>query len=155
MSNGTSGTRGPESVPGELAWSLGIVAGSCQSRLEEVLAGMPGGLRGFQVVSAVVHHAPENQQALGARLGIDRTVLTYLIDTLAEAGVVERIPDPADRRARKVIATDSGREHLARCQQLVAQTEQELLAVLGSDAGLFGTMISRLAGAAQNIPVGR
>ena len=155
MSKGTNGTPGPEPVPGELAWGLGIVAGGFQSRLEEVLADVPGGLRGFQVVSAVVHHAPENQQALGARLGIDRTVLTYLLDTLVAAGAVERIPDPTDRRARKVIATDGGREQLARCEQLVAETERDLLAVLGSDASLFGTMIGKLAGAVHSDPAGR
>jgi DNA-binding MarR family transcriptional regulator len=31
--------------------------------------------------------------------------MTYLLDTLVEAGVVERVPDPADRRARKIVAT--------------------------------------------------
>ncbi|MBD7996188.1 MarR family transcriptional regulator [Arthrobacter sp. Sa2CUA1] len=147
MSKGTDGTRLPDPVPGELARNLGIVAGGYQSRLEEVLSDIPGGLRGFQVISAVVHHAPENQQALGARLGIDRTVLTYLIDALAEAGAVERVPDPADRRARKVIATDGGRDLLSRSDQLVAETERELLAALGSDADLFRTLVNRLADA--------
>ena len=71
MSKTSNGTVSPETIPGDLAWSLATVAGCCQSRLEGVLADMPGGLRGFQVISAVVHHAPENQQALGARVGIE------------------------------------------------------------------------------------
>ncbi|WP_312182042.1 MarR family winged helix-turn-helix transcriptional regulator [Arthrobacter sp.] len=146
MSKGSTGTGSPEPVPGDLAWNLGTVAGCYQARLEDVLTGMPGGLRGFQVVSAVVHHAPENQQALGARVGIDRTVLTYLLDTLVAAGSVERIPDPADRRARKVIATDAGRETLTRCEQLVAETERELLAGLGDgEAAMFEALLRRLA----------
>ncbi|MBD8044763.1 MarR family transcriptional regulator [Arthrobacter sp. Sa2BUA2] len=155
MSKGSSGAAGPESFPGDLAWNLGVTAGCYQSRLEEVLADMPGGLRGFQVVSAVVHHAPENQQALGARVGIDRTVLTYLLDTLVAAGAVERIPDPTDRRARKVIATAAGRQTLARCEQLVAQTERELLAALDGESGVFQTLIGRLAAFVQGSSAGR
>ena len=152
-SSGTSGTFDPGSVPGDLAWNLAVTAGCYQSRLEEVLADMPGGLRGFQVVSAVVHHAPENQQALGARVGIDRTVLTYLLDTLVSAGAVERIPDPTDRRARKVIATAAGRHTLARCEQLVAQTERELLAGLDErESGQFQALIGRLAAFVQGSP---
>lgn len=65
------------------------------------------------MLSAVVHRDPPNQQALGVHLAIDRTVLTYLLDALVEAGVVERIPDPADRRARKIVTTERGRQILA------------------------------------------
>lgn len=144
MSKGSNGPDSSGQVPGELTWNLGTVAGCVQSRLETVLEDMPGGLRGFQVVSAVVHHAPENQQVLGARVGLDRTVLTYLLDTLAAAGVVERVPDLADRRARKVIATDAGRTFLARCEELVAETEATLLAGLGEEAARFQDLLSRL-----------
>jgi DNA-binding MarR family transcriptional regulator len=35
--------------------------------------------------------------------------MTYLLDSLAEAGLVERRPDPADRRARRIVATARGR----------------------------------------------
>ncbi|MFK0044612.1 MarR family transcriptional regulator [Streptomyces sp. NPDC090741] len=36
-------------------------------------------------------------------LGIDRTVMTYLIDDLVTAGLVERRLNPADRRQRKIV----------------------------------------------------
>ena len=35
--------------------------------------------------------------------------MTYLLDELRGAGLVERRPDPADRRARRVALTDDGR----------------------------------------------
>ena len=73
---------------------------------------MPSGIRGFQILSAVIHRDPPNQQALGAHLAIDRTVLTYLLDSLVEAGAVERVPAPSDRRARKIEATEHGRASL-------------------------------------------
>jgi DNA-binding MarR family transcriptional regulator len=117
-----------------------------QTRFEDAVDQMPAGIRGFQVLSAVVHKDPPNQQALGAHLAIDRTVLTYLLDTLVAAGVVERVPDPADRRARKIIATDGGRDILAACEERVAAAEADLLAGLEEeDAEAIRVLIGRLA----------
>lgn len=139
------GTTMP-AVPGDLGWHLGMVLRGYQTRFESAVAEMPAGIRGFQVLSAVVHKDPPNQQALGAHLAIDRTVLTYLLDTLVDAGVVERIPDPADRRARKIIATDRGRGMLATYEERVAAAEADLLAGLDKDdARNLGVLISQLA----------
>jgi MarR family transcriptional regulator, transcriptional regulator for hemolysin len=139
------GTTTP-AVPGDLGWHLGMVLRGYQTRFETAVDQMPAGIRGFQVLSAVVHKDPPNQQALGAHLAIDRTVLTYLLDTLVDAGVVERIPDPADRRARKIIATASGRRMLAAYEERVAAAEADLLAGLEeNDARNLGVLISQLA----------
>jgi MarR family transcriptional regulator for hemolysin len=133
-------------VPGDLGWHLGMVLRGYQTRFEAAVAEMPAGIRGFQVLSAVVHKDPPNQQALGAHLAIDRTVLTYLLDTLVDAGVVERIPDPADRRARKIIATESGRQMLVTYEERVAAAEAELLGGLEEDdARSLGVLVGRLA----------
>jgi MarR family transcriptional regulator, transcriptional regulator for hemolysin len=133
-------------VPGELGWHLAMVLRGYQARFEAAVAEMPGGVRGFQVLSAVVHKDPPNQQALGSHLAIDRTVLTYLLDTLVDAGVVERIPAPADRRARKIIATAGGRHMLATYEERVAAAETDLLAGLNEeDAQTLGILIGQLA----------
>ncbi|MER1995008.1 MAG: MarR family winged helix-turn-helix transcriptional regulator [Arthrobacter sp.] len=150
MTNGSTSADSPEVRPGSFGWDLGMVAGCYQSRMEAALEGTAGGLRGFLVLSTVVHCGPPNQQALGAHLGIDRTVLTYLIDELAEAGEVERIPDPADRRARKVVATAAGRARLESCEERIAAEEADLLSGLGQeDMSLLRTLLHRLAGQAH------
>jgi MarR family transcriptional regulator for hemolysin len=133
-------------VPGDLGWHLGMVLRGYQTRFEAAVAEMPAGIRGFQVLSAVVHKDPPNQQALGAHLAIDRTVLTYLLDTLVDAGVVERILDPADRRARKIIATSTGQQMLAAFELRVAAAEADLLdGMEENEARTLGALISRLA----------
>lgn len=133
-------------VPGDLGWNLGMVLRGYQVLLEDAVEGMPSGIRGYQVLSAVVHKDPPNQQALGVHLAIDRTVLTYLLDALVTAGVVERIPDPADRRARKVIATAVGRQTLSTYEKRVAIAEAELLAGMAEgEARTLGTLVTRLA----------
>lgn len=148
MSESTSAQEVPEGValPGELGWRLGMVLRGYQSRTDEALEGLPSGFRGFQVLSAVVHRDPPNQQALGSHLSIDRTVLTYLLDSMVEAGVIERVPDPTDRRARKIVATDQGREELAHYEARIASAEAAFLSGLTeSDTSQFANLISRLA----------
>lgn len=142
-------------VPGDLGWHLGMVLRGYQARFEDAVAEMPAGIRGFQVLSAVVHKDPPNQQALGAHLVIDRTVLTYLLDTLVDAGVVERIPDPADRRAKKIIATESGRHMLVDYEDRVAAAEADLLAGMTDDeARTLRALISQLARAVHRAQPG-
>ncbi|GAA5187282.1 hypothetical protein GCM10023322_35320 [Rugosimonospora acidiphila] len=96
--------------------------------VDEVLNGMPGGSRGYHLLTTVVHDGPPTQSALAERVAIDRTILTYLIDDLAEAGLVERRLDPNDRRARRVVATERGRSVLAEAQSRVSAVEDRLLA---------------------------
>ena len=148
MENSTRTIETPPSVspPGELGWHLGMVLRGYQSLFEDAVEGIPSGIRGFQVLSAVVHRDPPSQQALAAHLVIDRTVLTYLLDSLVDAGAVERIPAPTDRRARKIVTTDHGRALLAQYEEHVAAAEADLLSSLDdAAAGTLTSLISRLA----------
>jgi DNA-binding MarR family transcriptional regulator len=52
------------------------------------------------------------------------------VDALEEEGLVERRPDPEDRRVRIVVTTDAGRELLARAEGVVLGVEDEVLAGL-------------------------
>lgn len=50
----------------------------------------------------------------GARIAgellIPRPQMTYIVDTLVESGLVERLPDPSDRRIINIVLTDKGKE---------------------------------------------
>jgi DNA-binding MarR family transcriptional regulator len=56
--------------------------------------------------------------------------MTYLIDDLEAARLIERRPDPADRRARRVVATQLGTELLATLNDRLRAAEAHLLAPL-------------------------
>src|SRR2546423_13123516 len=96
----------------DLGWALGAVFRAYQKLAQVAVADLPGGPRGYQVLAAATHEVPGTQLALAQHLGVDRTVMTYLLDDLERAGLISRQPDPADRRARRVVATDAGRELL-------------------------------------------
>ncbi|MGS0686280.1 MarR family winged helix-turn-helix transcriptional regulator [Nakamurella sp. GG22] len=108
-------------------WSIGVLFRSWQEGASRALVGVPHGARGFQILATVAHDEPPTQASLAAHLGIDRTVLTYVIDDLVDAGVIERTVDPADRRVRRLAATPAGRDLLAQLEQRVADAERELL----------------------------
>jgi DNA-binding MarR family transcriptional regulator len=73
--------------------------------------------------------------------------MTYLLDSLAEAGLVERHPDPADRRARRIVATARGRALLDELGEQLRAAEDQLLAGLddGTDRQTFRALLQRVA----------
>ena len=58
----------------------------------DAVADLPGGPRGYQVLSAATQGAVGSQLSLAQHLGIDRTVMTYLLDDLEAANLIERRP---------------------------------------------------------------
>lgn len=127
---GTAGTAAGQDAPSPLGWSLAALLREWSARVAAACADVPHGGRGYEVLAAVTHDAPPTQAALASRLGIDRTVMTYLLDELAGCGLVERRPDPSDRRARRIVVTDHGRAVLADLDARVRGAEDELLAGL-------------------------
>ncbi len=129
-----------------LGWSLAMVLRRWQERVEEAVEGIPHGTRGYHVLSTVVHDELPNQGALAARLLIDRTVLTYLLDDFEAAGLVERQQDPRDRRARRIVATGLGREVLTTAEARVSTAEEQVLGGLSEgERVLFRETASRAA----------
>jgi DNA-binding MarR family transcriptional regulator len=75
----------------------------------------PLGLNGrtLAVLVEAADDAPVLQQRIGERLGVDRTTMVALIDSLEAAGFVQRRSDPNDRRGRLVLLTPAGEKVLA------------------------------------------
>ena len=68
---------------------------------------------------------------LAARMGISKQAVGQLVDDLESMGVVERIPDPEDGRARRVRFTRRGFHALLQGLGVLEQLEQELAGVIG------------------------
>lgn len=113
-----------------LGWSIGVLFRAWQDGVTQALGKLPHGARGFQILLTVTHEEPPTQAALAAHLGIDRTVLTYVLDDLVAAGLLERQVDAADRRVRRLAPTAAGRTLIAELETRVAAAEGELLAAL-------------------------
>jgi len=73
-------------------------------------------------------------------------VMTYLLDDLEAADLVARQPDPADRRSRRVVATEHGRVILADREARFTRAERHLLAALPpEDQVTFRALLRTLA----------
>ncbi|MCT2582819.1 MarR family winged helix-turn-helix transcriptional regulator [Actinophytocola gossypii] len=133
-------------LDGDLGWTLGVVFRAYLKASSAAMTDIPGEHRGYQVLTAAARDEAPSQSALGERLGIDRTVLTYLLDDLERADLVARRPDPADRRTRRIVATDNGRALLRRLEDRLAQAEARVLAGLpGEDQVTLKALLRRLA----------
>jgi MarR family transcriptional regulator for hemolysin len=115
---------------GDFGWHLGVLLSAYQRSVVTVLGDFPHGPRGYQTLAAVVHGDQPSQLALATHLGIDRTVMTYLIDDLVAAGLVERQLNPADRRQRKIVATPDGVRICTDLGRRVRDAEDKLLEAL-------------------------
>jgi MarR family transcriptional regulator for hemolysin len=82
------------------------------------------------------------QNKLAERCGIEGASLVRIIDDLTKAGLAERRPDAADRRANLLHLTDKGRE-------VTAQVEIELISLRESVLG--GLDAGDIAGAQRVI----
>jgi DNA-binding MarR family transcriptional regulator len=156
-------TRSPGSTPdrqspdfctlsNDLGWALGVLSRCYVRAAAATFADVPGGSRGYQVLAAAARDEHGSQLALAQHLGVDRTVMTYLLDNLAEAGLVERRPDAADRRARRIVATGRGRALLDELGERLRETEDQVLAGLDNDEDrqAFRALLQRLAMHAAN-----
>jgi DNA-binding MarR family transcriptional regulator len=130
----------------DLGWGLGMLFRAYVTAAHAAVADLPGGPRGYQVLSAAARGTVVSQLALAQHLGVDRTVMTYLLDDLEAAGLIVRRPDPADRRARRVEATRHGAKLLVILDHRLRAAEAGLLAPLDDGARVtFRSQVRLLA----------
>lgn len=136
----------PIGVQNDLGWALATLFRGYLRAADGVLAGVPGGARGYRVLTSVARDCPTSQLALAQLIGLDRTVVTYLLDDLVAAGMVERTADPADRRTRRVVATPAGQARLTQAEHDLRGVEDHLLRGLtAAEVDTFRSMLQHCA----------
>jgi DNA-binding MarR family transcriptional regulator len=139
-------------VESDLGWALGVVFRRYAKASAVALGDVPGGPRGYQVLATTNAEGPKRQLDLAAQLGVDRTVMTYLLDDLEKAGLVQRQPDPADRRARLIQPTEQGVETLCNLEARLRTAEQEVLGILDeAERSSFRLLLQRVAMRANTV----
>ncbi|TDD41009.1 MarR family transcriptional regulator [Nonomuraea terrae] len=71
---------------------------------------------------------------LAVRSGQHKQVIGTLVDELVALGYVERQPDPADRRAKLIVPTELGRDHMVKSDTLLAEMEAKHARAVGEEA---------------------
>jgi DNA-binding MarR family transcriptional regulator len=112
----------PRSV-GFLLSQLGFSSSKCFAEELEPLGIHPGE---FALMRFVAASEGQSQQALAERLGVPPSRMVAKVDGLEEAGLLERRPDPDDRRVRALHLTRKGREVLQRASKVAVAYESRL-----------------------------
>jgi DNA-binding MarR family transcriptional regulator len=103
-----------DSVPGVLWGSVGFLlskaADQSERRFAEALKEHKIAPRQYGVLASISSQGPQSQQQLGERLGIDRTSMVNIIDSLEDTGLVSRVRDREDRRRYAITLTEKGNE---------------------------------------------
>lgn len=90
-----------------------------------------------------------NQTELADMLDLQPITLTRLLDKLSDSGLIERRPDPGDRRAKRLFLTPAARPLLKRLAELGEETMTSTLAGLEREG--IEQMVSQLALVKENL----
>ncbi|MEU4242206.1 MarR family transcriptional regulator [Actinoplanes sp. NPDC026619] len=81
----------------------------------------------YVVLTALRDGPTRTQAALAQSIGADKTRLIPILDDLQKRGLIEREPDPADRRVRLLGLTADGRAKQRAIQAEIRVAENDLL----------------------------
>ncbi|WP_131737450.1 MarR family winged helix-turn-helix transcriptional regulator [Actinomadura roseirufa] len=108
---------------------LSIVAHVSKQTQQQALERLGLGVREHVVLAAISEGAP-TQLAIARKAGLDKSTLIPVLDHLERHELIEKHPDPHDRRARIVTVTAAGHRALATSARTVGQIEDDLLSDL-------------------------
>jgi DNA-binding MarR family transcriptional regulator len=105
-----------------------------------VRLGISEGLRarGHHLTTSITHLVPNlppdglGMSALAVRVGMSLQRTGQLVQQLEDDGYIERVPDPSDGRAKRVVYTRRGKKLLRDIDVLTEKATERFVAVLGA-----------------------
>ncbi len=144
----------PDPLPASLQHRLSYLIGRLYFRAltleRDALAELGIDVKQQAALALLADEGPMTQQALGRRLGIDRTTVVHIVDGVERLGLVERGRNPADRRTHLLALTAQGGVAERRGRELVHAAERSVLADL--DEAEQHTFVSLLIRAGSQQP---
>ena len=87
----------------------------------------------------------ENQGFYADQMDIEPITLTRIIDRMEEAALIERRPDPTDRRARRLHLTDKSSPLVASLRNDIAEMTEDMLAgICPKDRETLGQVLTMI-----------
>ena len=97
---------------------------------------------------------PVSMRAFAEELSCDPSNVTGLVDRVERLGLVDRVPDPTDRRIRVLTLTPKGRRLRARINGEVARDLAAALGLENVDHGQVLRLVSLMTSQGQSPPKG-
>jgi DNA-binding MarR family transcriptional regulator len=115
-----------DKAPSSLAFLLSQVGIHAASQFAERLAKIDLQPPLFRILNLVDAAEGRSQQAIGEAIQVPPSRMVALVDELERRGLVERRPNPEDRRVRALYLTRKGRQKLARGREIAYAHEEAL-----------------------------
>ena len=87
----------------------------------------------YALLAALDEFGPASQAGLSRGTTIDRSDMVATVNELVDQGLVERAPDPTDRRRNVVTITPAGRRQLRKLDRLLHNVQDQVLAPLSPE----------------------
>jgi DNA-binding MarR family transcriptional regulator len=97
---------------------------------EPVLRAHQISMWGYVVLTALAGEPVRTQAALAQAIGADKSRIIGVLDELQTGGLIERYPDPSDRRVHLLSLTPAGEERRRAVQTEIRRNEERFLARL-------------------------
>ena len=137
----------PARIRDRATWLISRTYSRSHRILNETFAESGTGLRSYhyRLLAALDEAGPSSQAELSRGTGVDRSDVVAILGTLERAGLVEREPDPANRRRNIVTLTRAGRKQLQTLDRFVDEAQERVLAPLtASERTRFLALLRRL-----------
>lgn len=125
-------TRSDDEIRADLSYLFDKAGQALAARMGAALGELDMSVRDFCVLAKAGAHEL-TQGELAERALLDKTTMVVTLDHLEEAGLAQRVPSPADRRARIVQTTQAGDEAVAKARGVIDDLYAEVLGVLPPD----------------------
>ena len=133
----------------ELAWEIGETYRSLRRYYDRRAAALGVTTAQWRVLAWLGHSPGLKQVELAERLDVEPITAGRIVDRLEEAGLVERQPDPVDRRAWRLVLTAKAGPIIAKLTDLAEEMSDEAFADFDTEE--LEVMRTRLARMRSNI----
>jgi DNA-binding MarR family transcriptional regulator len=135
-----------EPLSDELFFVMARASAIGSSHANRALATLKLKVREYSALVIACSDEAPTQRELSRQLALDPSQIVAIVDSLEKRGLVERQPDPRDRRSKIVVATEAGRELSAKARTLSAESDQESLSMLTPDErDTLHTLLAKVA----------
>ena len=120
-------TRPPRELVKSTSFLLKRLGFAIKERTIDAFEGRGANPYQHGILCSLSESKAETQSQIADSLGYDRSWLVGLLDELEEEGLIERKPDPADRRRNVVTLKPEGEARLLEFREVSKQVEDEFL----------------------------
>ena len=133
----------------ELAWELAETSRTLRRHFDRRASALGVTTAQWRALAWLGHQPGLKQVELAERLDVEPITAGRIVDRLEESGLVERLPDPVDRRVWRLMLTEKAKPIFERLTTLAEEMADQVLA--GLRVGEIQEMRAKLAVIRENV----